>query len=165
MTSKTTLVFVIFLSLFLSSIVESRINTVRTQKLAKERARKMKGKIIPKYKKYPTPAPQPQPVKIKRRRADDDDDDDGDDSEDVSYSYDRCDNGHTPDDLSDCTGASTTNSTCCMFTYGVDTGCVLIGFKYLGTKTIGDMTVTCAQKFLNIAFWQSLILALSLFAL
>ena len=63
--------------------------------------------------------------------------------------YTRCDNGHTPDDISDCTTHETAESSCCLFTYGQDTGCVLIGFKYLGSKTVGDMVVNCESKFIK----------------
>ena len=82
----------------------------------------------------------------KRRRLDDDEDED---VEATSLVYDRCDNGHTPDDISDCTKYSTEQSSCCIFTYGQDTGCVLIGFKYLGTKSIGDMVVNCYCKYIG----------------
>ena len=79
----------------------------------------------------------------KKRRMDDDE-------EDPTLSvYNRCDHGHTPDDISDCTKYDTSESSCCIFTYGQDTGCVLIGFKYLGSKSVGDMTVNCYNKYLE----------------
>ena len=79
----------------------------------------------------------------KKRRMDDDE-------EDPTLSvYNRCDHGHTPDDISDCTKYDTSDSSCCIFTYGQDTGCVLIGFKYLGSKSVGDMTVNCYNKYLE----------------
>ena len=83
----------------------------------------------------------------KRRRMDDDDDEDIDPTLLV---YNRCDHGHTPDDISDCTKYATSESPCCIFTYGQDTGCVLIGFKYLGSKSVGDMVVNCYNKYLEI---------------
>ena len=82
----------------------------------------------------------------KRRRMDDEDDEDIDPTFLV---YDRCDHGHTPDDISDCTKYSREDSSCCIYTYGQDTGCVLIGFKYLGSKSVGDMTVNCYNKYLE----------------
>lgn len=173
----TKILFLLYILILISSTLTSRINSVKSQRIAKERSRKNKGKIISKYKKYPAPI-QPLTKPKKRSLQDDDqgsdgdggDDSGGDDiiddnSEDIAYTYDRCDNGHTPDDISDCTGASTANSTCCMFTYGVDTGCVLIGFQYLGSKTIGDMTVTCVQKFLNISYLKILVAFLGLLVL
>ena len=105
----------------------------KSQKLKFEKS-KNKGKII---------------KKSKRKLQDDSDDDD----EDLTASvYTRCDNGHTPDDISDCTSHETADSSCCLFTYGQDTGCVLIGFKYLGSKTVGDMVVNCESKFIGIGF-------------
>ena len=78
----------------------------------------------------------------KKRRMDDD--------EDLTLSvYNRCDHGHTPDDISDCTKYDTRDSSCCIFKYGQDTGCVLIGFKYLGSKSVGDMTVNCFTIYLK----------------
>ena len=82
----------------------------------------------------------------KRRRMDDEDDEDIDPTLLV---YNRCDHGHTPDDISDCTKYDTEDSSCCIYTYGQDTGCVLIGFKYLGSKSVGDMTVNCYNKYLK----------------
>ena len=82
----------------------------------------------------------------KRRRMDDDEDEEIDPTLLV---YDRCDHGHTPDDISDCKKYQTDESSCCIFTYGQDTGCVKIGFKYLGSKSIGDMTVTCHNQFIK----------------
>ena len=83
----------------------------------------------------------------KRRRMDDDDDDEEIDP--TLLVYNRCDHGHTPDDISDCKKYQTEESSCCIFTYGQDKGCVLIGFKYLGSKSIGDMTVTCNNNFIK----------------
>ena len=83
----------------------------------------------------------------KRRRMDDEDDEDIDPTLLV---YNRCDHGHTPDDISDCTKYDTSDSSCCIFTYGQDTGCVLIGFKYLGSKSVGDMTVNCYSNYLEL---------------
>ena len=83
--------------------------------------------------------------KIKRKL----DDDEDDDEELTDSVYNRCDNGHTPDDLSDCTKHETPESSCCLFTYGQDTGCVLIGFKYLGSKAVGDMVVNCQSEMYN----------------
>ena len=86
--------------------------------------------------------------KIKKRKLDDDEEDE----ELTDKVYTRCDNGHVPDDISDCTKNETPESSCCLFTYGQDTGCVLIGFKYLGSKTVGDMVVNCESKFIGIGF-------------
>ena len=83
----------------------------------------------------------------KRRRMDDEDDED---IEPTFLVYNRCDHGHTPDDISDCTKYDTSDSSCCIFTYGQDTGCVLIGFKYLGSKSVGDMTVNCYSNYLEL---------------
>ena len=83
----------------------------------------------------------------KRRRMDDEDDEDIDPTLLV---YNRCDHGHTPDDISDCTKYDTEDSSCCIYTYGQDTGCVLIGFKYLGSKSVGDMTVNCYSNYLEL---------------
>ena len=92
-----------------------------------------------------------------RRRMDDDEDDEEIDP--TLKVYDRCDNGHTPDDISDCTKYETLESSCCIFTYGQDTGCVLIGFKYLGSKSVGDMTVTCHSYFIQTFNFLMIIIA------
>ena len=84
-------------------------------------------------------------IKKSKRKLQDDEDEELTDSV-----YTRCDNGHTPDDISDCTTHETAESSCCLFTYGQDTGCVLIGFKYLGTKNVGDMVVNCKSENLKI---------------
>ena len=97
--------------------------------------------------------------KLKRKLVDEDDGD-----EELTDSvYTRCDNGHTPDDISDCTTHETAESSCCLFTYGQDTGCVLIGFKYLGSKTVGDMVVNCKSD--NIKIYSFLLIIMSLMLL
>ena len=126
------------------------INTIRTQQENKKRAEKRRQENTDGYIKTYT-------KKEIRRRLEDDEDDD---VEATSLVYDRCDHGHTPDDISDCTKYSTEESTCCIFTYGQDTGCVLIGFKYLGSKSVGDMTVNCHNTFLETFKFLSIILAL-----
>ena len=126
------------------------INTIKTQQENKKRAEKRRQENTDGYIKTYT-------KKEIRRRLEDDEDDD---VEATSLVYDRCDHGHTPDDISDCTKYSTEESTCCIFTYGQDTGCVLIGFKYLGSKSVGDMTVNCYNTFLETFKFLSIILAL-----
>ena len=123
------------------------INTIKTQQENKKRAEKRRQENIDGYIKTYTKK------EIRRRLADDEDDD----VEATSLVYDRCDHGHTPDDISDCTKYSTEESTCCIFTYGQDTGCVLIGFKYLGSKSVGDMTVNCYNTFLETFKFLSII--------
>ena len=86
-----------------------------------------------------------------------------DDEELTDSVYTRCDNGHTPDDISDCTTHETAESSCCLFTYGQDTGCVLIGFKYLGTKTVGDMVVNCKSE--NLKIYSFLLIIMSMLLL
>ena len=126
------------------------INTIKTQQENKKRSEKRRQEERDGYIKTYT-------KKEIRRRLEDDEDDD---VEATSLVYDRCDHGHTPDDISDCTKYSTEESTCCIFTYGQDTGCVLIGFKYLGSKSVGDMTVNCYNTFLETFKFLSIILAL-----
>ena len=126
------------------------INTIKTQQENKKRAEKRRKENRDGFIKTYT-------KKEIRRRLEDDEDDD---VEATSLVYDRCDHGHTPDDISDCTKYSTEESTCCIFTYGQDTGCVLIGFKYLGSKSVGDMTVNCYNTFLETFKFLSIILAL-----
>ena len=99
-------------------------------------------------------------IKKLKRKLDDGVDDDEELTDSV---YTRCDNGHTPDDISDCTTHETAESSCCLFTYGQDTGCVLIGFKYLGSKTVGDMVVNC--KSANIKIYSFLLIIMSLMLL
>ena len=63
--------------------------------------------------------------------------------------FERCDQGHQPDCLSDCTQYSNETSSCCYFTYGNDIGCIYVPFRYLGSKTVGDMKVNCHCNFLK----------------
>ena len=107
---------------------------INTKKSQEESKRKLNKKIS----KNPEGVIVKKKNTNKKRRMDDD--------EEV---YNRCDHGHTPDDISDCTKYDTSKSSCCIFTYGQDTGCVLIGFKYLGSKSVGDMTVNCYNKYLE----------------
>ncbi len=144
---KIVLVSLILLILMLYSKPQY-VNTIQTQKENKRRSSK---------RRQANKAGKVRPKKEIRRRLDDDDDDD---VEATSLVYDRCDHGHIPDDIDDCTKYSTDESTCCIFTYGQDTGCVLIGFKYLGSKSVGDMTVNCYNTFLETFKFLSIILAL-----
>ena len=145
---------IILFSLILISLMfyskSQYINTIKTQQENKKRAEKRRQENRNGYIKTYT-------AKEIRRRLDDDEDDD---VEATSLVYDRCDHGHTPDDIDDCTKYSTDVSTCCIFKYGQDTGCVLIGFKYLGSKSVGDMTVNCYNTFLETFKFLSFILAL-----
>ena len=146
---KIKLVSLVLITLIFYS-KSQHINTIKTQEENKKRSEKRRQEnregIIKTYTK-----------KEIRRRLDDDEDED---VEATSLVYDRCDHGHTPDDISDCTKYSTDESTCCIFKYGQDTGCVLIGFKYLGSKSVGDMTVNCYNTFLETFKFLSIILAL-----
>ena len=132
------IVELLILSILILYSETAYINTKQTQEESKKRTLQRRKNNKKGYIKSP---------KIKKRRRLDDDEDE--DVEATSLVYDRCDNGHTPDDISDCTKYSTEQSSCCIFTYGQDTGCVLIGFKYLGTKSIGDMVVNCYCKYIG----------------
>ena len=112
---------------------------INTKKSQEESKRRMNKKIS----KNPEGIIVKKKNTNKKRRMDDDEEDP------TLLVYNRCDHGHTPDDISDCTKYDTSESSCCIFTYGQDTGCVLIGFKYLGSKSVGDMTVNCYNKFLE----------------
>ena len=148
---KIILVSLILITLIFNS-ESQHINTIKTQEENKRKAEKRRKENKDKYIRTYT-------KKEIRRRLDDEDDED---VEATSLVYDRCDHGHTPDDIDDCTKYSTDESTCCIFTYGQDTGCVLIGFKYLGSKSVGDMTVNCYNTFLGTFKFLSIILALLL---
>lgn len=62
---------------------------------------------------------------------------------------DRCDHGHTPDYLGDCTRYQEEERSCCMFQYGRDVGCIFLPFRYLGSYQVGDMRVQCLSKFIK----------------
>ena len=122
----------------------SYVNTIKSQQQYKKKMNKIlaknpEGIVVTKKNN-----------KIKRRM-------DDEYEEPTSLVYNRCDHGHTPDDIRDCTKYDTSESSCCIFTYGQDTGCVLIGFKYLGSKSIGDMTVNCYNKYLETFSFISII--------
>ena len=136
-------------------MTELKCSDINTRKSQAEYNRKKKSK----KQKIKIKTPEPKERKIIKRKLDDE----GDDDEELTASvYNRCDNGHTPDDISDCTGNQTPESSCCLFTYGQDTGCVLIGFKYLGSKTVGDMVVNCKSKIIEI-YYFSLIMMIIFF--
>ena len=66
-----------------------------------------------------------------------------------TFVYERCDNGHTPDVIDDCTRFQTDQSSCCYFTYGSDIGCIKLRTRYLGSINYGDLYLECQSKFLN----------------
>ena len=135
--------YLIELFILLLSLTELKCSDINTRKSQAEYKRKKNSN----KQKIKIKMPEPKERKIIKRKLDDE----GDDDEELTASvYNRCDNGHTPDDISDCTGNQTPESSCCLFTYGQDTGCVLIGFKYLGSKTVGDMVVNCKSKIIEI---------------
>ena len=147
--------YLIELFILLLSLTELKCSDINTRKSQAEYKRKKKSK----KQKVKIKTPEPKERKIIKRKLDDE----GDDDEELTASvYNRCDNGHTPDDISDCTGNQTPESSCCLFTYGQDTGCVLIGFKYLGSKTVGDMVVNCKSKIIEI-YYFSLIMMIIFF--
>ena len=128
--------YIILLFIFITLFYYCGPRYINTKKSQEESKKKFDKKLA----KNPEGILKKKNTK-KRRRMDDDE-------EDSTLSvYNRCDHGHIPDDISDCTKYSTSESSCCMFTYGQDTGCVLIGFKYLGSKSVGDMTVNCYNKY------------------
>ena len=132
--------YIIGLYILLSLIIYSGTTFINTRKSQEENKKRKKKRIYNDYHNNKS--------KIRRRL----DGDDDDDVEATSLVYNRCDHGHTPDDIDDCTKYSTDESSCCIFTYGQDTGCVLIGFKYLGSKSVGDMTVNCNNKYITFNF-------------
>ena len=156
MKSEIYLISIFLLIISLNTINLTFINTKKTQEEYK-RNKKFKAQKL-KFEKSKKNENILETKKIKRKL-----DDEGDDDEELTASvYNRCDNGHTPDDISDCTGNQTPESSCCLFTYGQDTGCVLIGFKYLGSKTVGDMVVNCKSKIIEI-YYFSLIMMIIFF--
>ena len=147
--------YLIELFILLLSLTELKCSDINTRKSQAEYKRKKNSN----KQKIKIKMPEPKERKIIKRKLDDE----GDDDEELTASvYNRCDNGHTPDDISDCTGNQTPESSCCLFTYGQDTGCVLIGFKYLGSKTVGDMVVNCKSKIIEI-YYFSLIMMIIFF--
>ena len=144
---KVSIIILLILQLLYNIIDCSYVNNRKTQ-LEFKKKRKSKRNVVITNKIVNNDV-----KKIKRKLQDDDDDEELTDSV-----YTRCDNGHTPDDISDCTTHETAESSCCLFTYGQDTGCVLIGFKYLGSKTVGDMVVNCKGDNLRIYLFLLILL-------
>ena len=153
---STKYVILVFLLLYLFEIsYPLYINTKKSQ-LEYKRKKKNRNNNRIKKKQNSVSFVEQEKKKIKRRMDDDEEDDeddedilDNDDIELTSLVYNRCDNGHTPDDIKDCTKNQDETSSCCIFKYGTKTGCVKIGFKYLGSRSIGDMTVNCHHNFLQ----------------
>ena len=65
------------------------------------------------------------------------------------FQFVRCDHGHTPDVIGDCTRFQTETSSCCYFTYGQTTACIYLGIRYLGTGQYGDLTIECNHNFIK----------------
>ena len=154
MKEKFYLLSIFILIISFKTINLSYINTKKTQSEYKRRKKIQKQNI----KVQEKTSPIKETKKLKRKL-----DDDDEDEELTDLVYDRCDNNHTPDDLSDCTKNETPESSCCLFTYGQDTGCVLIGFKYLGSKTVGDMVVNCESKTTEIFYFVLFMMIIFLF--
>ena len=155
MKSQIYLISLLILIISLDTLNSTFINSKKTQEEYKRRK---------KFEKQKLKSNKSKPIiketkKIKKRKLDDDEEDE----ELTDKVYTRCDNGHVPDDISDCTKNETPESSCCLFTYGQDTGCVLIGFKYLGSKTVGDMVVNCQSK--NIGIYYVLLIMGTIFVL
>ena len=150
---KVSFIELFILQLLFNILYCSAMNSRKSQ-LEYKRNKKHTSNIVFKKQK------ENKEIKKLKRKLDDGDDDDEELTDSV---YTRCDNGHTPDDISDCTTHETAESSCCLFTYGQDTGCVLIGFKYLGSKTVGDMVVNC--KSANIKIYSFLLIIMSLMLL
>lgn len=140
MKSFSIIISVLIFSSFLLDLVFPHINTIASQQ---------KSKKLAEWKKR-------NPVQKKRRM-------ELSEESDLDMVYKRCDQGHTPDSLDDCTKYKTENSSCCMFKYGVDSGCVLIGFQYLGSKTVGDMTINCNEGFIKVFKFMMIVLSVLLF--
>ena len=68
---------------------------------------------------------------------------------DPNFQFVRCDHGHTPDVVDDCTRFQTENSSCCYFTYGETTSCIYLGIRYLGSGQYGDLYIECKSNFVN----------------
>ena len=142
------LISIFILVISFNTFNSSYINSIKTQQEYKKRKKFEKQKL--KFKSNKIKINTIKDTKKIKRKLDDDEDDDEELTDNV---YTRCDNGHTPDDISDCTKHETSESSCCLFTYGQDTGCVLIGFKYLGSKTVGDMVVDCESETIGIYYY------------
>ena len=68
---------------------------------------------------------------------------------DPNFQFVRCDHGHTPDVVDDCTRFQTETSSCCYFTYGETTSCIYLGIRYLGSGQYGDLYIECKSNFVN----------------
>ena len=127
----------LFLSLFSPFLSKSYINSVFVQKkvkqLMEERKRRERKKNA---------------IKVKRKSNWRKLQNEGKDNYDL---FERCDQGHQPDTLNDCTQYSDDGRSCCRFKYGTNIGCIYVPFRYLGETTVGDMTVTCNSHFLRSA--------------
>ncbi len=66
---------------------------------------------------------------------------------DPNFQFVKCDHGHTPDVIDDCTRFQTETSSCCYFTYGETTSCIYLGIRYLGSGQYGDLYIECKSNF------------------
>ena len=147
---KVSFIELFILQLLFNILYCSSVNSRKTKLEFKKKKKHSSNIVFKKQKENNT-------IKKLKRKLDDEE-------EELTDSvYTRCDNGHTPDDISDCTTHETAESSCCLFTYGQDTGCVLIGFKYLGTKTVGDMVVNCKSE--NLKIYSFLLIIMSMLLL
>ena len=68
---------------------------------------------------------------------------------DPNFQFVRCDHGHTPDVVDDCTRFQIEKSSCCYFKYGETTSCIYLGIRFLGSGQYGDLYIECKSNFLN----------------
>ena len=68
---------------------------------------------------------------------------------DPNFQFVRCDHGHTPDVVDDCTRFQIEKSSCCYFKYGETTSCIYLGIRYLGSGQYGDLYIECKSNFVN----------------
>lgn len=156
-------IFLIFFSLFevLSRPHRSRklsINTARTQAKYKEGLSSRKRKYVKangitvEYTERPKKkATKIIKTKLPKRKLEEEEEETIEEDNDIINveGVDRCDHGHTPDYLGDCTRYQEEERSCCMFQYGRDVGCIFLPFRYLGSYQVGDMRVQCLSKFIK----------------
>lgn len=131
------------------------VNTARKQAKYKAEQSSLKKKYISangltlEYTERPKKKKNLNKRLYKRKLADDEETIEEDSDIINVEGVDRCDHGHTPDYLGDCTRYQEEDRSCCMFEYGRDIGCIFLPFRHLGFYQVGDMRVDCFSKFIK----------------
>jgi hypothetical protein len=65
-----------------------------------------------------------------------------------------------PSEMSDCFAASTSDNSCCYYSYAGITGCVSLNQPYRGQRVYGGLTFVCTQTWIKYRYFIILLILL-----